>query len=206
MDIKKLLFGGATKTIYNKVKNATGAINDDGTIKTADNNSDANVQIHSQSKSPFQLNTNKEIVGDNADKEMMQFEPCKYNNKNCKYADIYGVCMAENCLFDKEETPVLTEAFFTECIICKKKFQANPREMKAYICPSCLERIQRTEVLPFTCVHCGKKQNHPSKIPMSGICDDCFDHELFNDQYTVKHHTYVRKETNSTPTTNHDLM
>lgn len=204
--LKNLLSGGSTKTIYTAFKGVTGETNDDGTIKTADNNSDAVKQVREEKKSSYSLDSEKEITGDNPDSEMMQFEPCKYNNKKCKYADVYGVCVAENCLFDNDEKPTLTESFFTECIICKNKFKVNPRNMKAYICPSCIERIQRTEVLPFTCVHCGKKQNHPSKIPMSGICDDCFDHELFNDQYTVKAHTYVRKETNSTPTTNHDLM
>ena len=184
----------------------TGEINDDGTIKTSDNDSNKVKVTRKDSRSPFSLNSGKEVLGDNYNKEMMQFEPCKYDNKKCKYVDIYGVCMAENCLFDKEETAPLTEAFYTECIICKSVFKINPREMKAYICPSCLARIQKTEVLPFTCCHCGKKQNHPSQIPMSGICDDCFYHELFNDQYRVVHHTYVRKETNHTPTTNHDLM
>lgn len=180
--------------------------NSDGSIRSKDNSSEA---VHEQSKTPktaFAMNNDKEVVGDNPNEVMRQFDPCKFNRKNCKYCDLYGNCMAENCLFDEEETAPLTKQFYTECIICHQKFSVDPKEMKSYICKSCLDRIHAREVLPFTCVHCGKQQNHPAVIPFSGICDECFSHELFNNDYTVRNHTYLRKDTGTTPTTDSKLI
>ena len=185
---------------------SNGSINDDGSIKNNINSSETAVNKVKAKTTPYSMNNQKEIVGDNANKEMIQFEPCKYNRTKCKYIDIYGNCMAENCLFDYEETPPLTKQYYTECIFCKQKFSVDPKEMKSYICPSCLKRINEREVLPFTCVHCGKKQNHPSVIPFSGICDECFSHELFNDDYAVRNHTYMRKDTGTSATTDADLI
>ena len=137
---------------------------------------------------------------------MMQFEPCKYQKKKCKYIDINGLCMAENCLFDSEETPVLTKKFWTECLICKKTFCIDPREMRVPFCPSCIARMQQAEVLPFTCIHCGKQQNHPSKIIFSRMCDECISHQLFNDQYTVINHSYMKSNRTNEASTDPEIM
>ena len=175
-----------------------GNLNPDGSINYNGNSS--TLATSQNAKAALTLKGTKEVKGDNADREMKQFEQCKYKRESCKYIDLYGNCMAENCLFDQEECPPLTKKYFTECIICKEKFCVDPRDMRAYICQSCLDRIHRVEVLPFECVHCGKLQHHPAIIPFSGICDECFHNELFNDQYTVTpephHHTghhYIRK-------------
>jgi hypothetical protein len=173
-----------------------GNLNPDGSINYNGNSS--TLATSQNAKAALTLKGTKEVKGDNADREMKQFEQCKYKRESCKYIDLYGNCMAENCLFDQEECPPLTKKYFTECIICKEKFCVDPRDMRAYICQSCLDRIHRVEVLPFECVHCGKLQHHPAIIPFSGICDECFHNELFNDQYTVDPedphiHNYHRK-------------
>lgn len=157
--------------------NNDGTLNDDGTPKT-NTNSSSSVQNVETLKSAYGT---EEIVGDDQDKIMCSFDPCKYNKASCKYIDNHGRCVAETCLFDKNETPVLTNQFWSKCIICNKEFSIDPREMKAYICDSCFARIHAAEVLPFTCIHCGKTQDHPSKLMFSRICDECFDYKLFND-------------------------
>ena len=181
-----------------------GITNPDGSVRTSDNTE--SLAYEQNKKAAFSKNGTKEVKGDNADRQMLQFEECKYHKEACKYIDLYGNCMAENCMFDQEETPPLTKKYWTICSICKEKFSVDPREMREYWCQSCLDRIHAREVLPFTCVHCGRKQNHPAVIPFSGICDYCFNHELFNDQYMVEcychgRHTcdYHKKDMSDTP-------
>ena len=174
-----------------------GTLNPDGSISYGGNSS--TLATSQNAKAAMTLKGTKEIQGDNPNREMKQFEQCKYKRESCKYIDLYGNCMAENCLFDQEECPPLTKKYFTECIICKEKFCVDPRDMRAYICQSCLDRIHRVEALPFTCVHCGKQQHHPAKIPFSGIRDECFNNELFNDQYVVEQHHYHRKNGDYSP-------
>jgi hypothetical protein len=181
-----------------------GITNPDGSVRTSDNTE--SLAYEQNKKAAFSKNGTKEVKGDNADRQMLQFEECKYHKEACKYIDIYGNCMAENCMFDQEETAPLTKKYWTICSICKEKFSVDPREMREYWCQSCLDRIHAREVLPFTCVHCGRKQNHPAVIPFSGICDYCFNHELFNDQYMVEcychgRHTcdYHKKDMSDTP-------
>ena len=181
-----------------------GITNPDGSVRTSDNTE--SLAYEQNKKAAFSKNGTKEVKGDNADRQMLQFEECKYHKEACKYIDLYGNCMAENCMFDQEETAPLTKKYWTICSICKEKFSVDPREMREYWCQSCLDRIHAREVLPFTCVHCGRKQNHPAVIPFSGICDYCFNHELFNDQYMVEcychgRHTcdYHKKDMSDTP-------
>ena len=174
-----------------------GITNPDGSVRTSDNTE--SLKYEQNKKAAFSKTGTKEVKGDNADRQMLQFEECKYHKEACKYIDIYGNCMAENCLFDQEETPPLTKKYWTICTICKKKFSVDPREMREYFCQSCLDRIHAREVLPFTCVHCSKSQHHPAIIPFSGICDECFHNELFNDQYVVENHSYHRKDGGYSP-------
>lgn len=181
-----------------------GITNPDGSVRTSDNTE--SLAYEQNKKAAFSKTGSKEVEGDNANRQMLQFEECKYHKEACKYIDLYGNCMAENCMFDQEECAPLTKKYWTICSICKEKFSVDPREMREYWCQSCLDRIHAREVLPFTCVHCGRKQNHPAVIPFSGICDYCFNHELFNDQYMVEcychgRHTcdYHKKDMSDTP-------
>jgi hypothetical protein len=174
-----------------------GDMNADGTIRTSDNTE--SLAFEQNQKAAFSKTGIKEVKGDNADRQMQQFEECKYHKKSCKYIDIYGNCMAENCLFDQEECAPLTKKYWTVYTICKEKFSVDPKEMREYFCQSCLDRIHAVEVLPFTCVHCGKQQHHPARIPFSGICDECFSNELFNDQYVVENHSYHRANGDYSP-------
>ena len=52
--------------------------------------------------------------------------------------------------------------------------------MRVPFCDRCIARMQKAEVLPFTCINCGKEQNHPSLIMFSSICDYCVKFKLFN--------------------------
>ena len=174
-----------------------GEINPDGSPRYSGNSE--SLKMEQPKRAAFSKTGSTEVKGDNADRQMLQFEECKYGKEACKYIDLYGNCMAENCLFDQEECPPLTKKYWTICIICKEKFCVDPKEMRAYICQSCLDRIHAREVLPFSCVHCGKKQHHPAIIPFSGICDECFNNELFNDQYVVENHSYHRKNGDYSP-------
>lgn len=102
-----------------------------------------------------------------------QFEPCKYEGE-CKYKNVIsGRCSFETCIYN-DEWPIHSDEQEYECMVCHSINVRGPRDMKIHICDSCLERIRRTEELPFSCVFCGKKQSSPSKIPLSGICDKCF--------------------------------
>ena len=164
----------------------SGVHNPDGSIRFSGNDG-THLATETPKKAAFSKNGSKEIKGDNADRQMLQFEECKYGKKACKYIDLYGNCMAENCLFDQEECAPLTKKYWTICSICKEEFCVDPKEMREYWCQSCLDRIHAREVLPFKCVHpsCGKLQYHPAIIPFSGICDECFYNDLFNDTWEV---------------------
>lgn len=151
------------------------AYNDDGTPRTASNNSEANIPRQGRPR-----RQRDQIEGDNADLVLQQFDPCKYNNTKCKHIDNRGNCCYENCIFDKEETPVMMEQFWTHCIICDNEFSINPRNMKAYICDSCRERLFKAEKLPFTCIFCGRQQEKPARVIFSQTCDECFDYVVDN--------------------------
>lgn len=129
----------------------------------------------------------QELIGEGQidDPELVvSFEKCKYIEQDtqhkCKYRDIDDRCIFDHCVWDKNELPRQTRKWYTQCIICTKVFSRDPRYMKAIICDSCLKRMQAAESLPFTCVNCGKKQNHPAIIMFSSICDYCTQHKLFN--------------------------
>ena len=154
----------------------SGMINDDGSAATGLNSS--NKVINRIPKNNY---TGEEIVGDDADKDMTVFDPCKYNRKNCKYCDVYGNCMYETCIFDMDENPPINKQVVVKCEICTAEFSVDTKEMKSYICPSCRSRILAAEKLPFTCMHCGKQQNHYSKWMFSRLCDECLDKYIFND-------------------------
>ena len=122
--------------------------------------------------------------------EIVAFEICKRVKANpednkCKYIDIDNRCTHDHCVWDEDESPMVTKKWFTECIICKKKFDRDPRDMRVPFCDTCIARMQKAEVLPFTCINCGKQQNHPSLIMFSSICDYCVKFKLFNN--TCKH-------------------
>lgn len=103
-----------------------------------------------------------------------QFELCSHTDVDCQYRNVIsGRCAFETCIYD-DEFPVHVEQQEFECEFCKAPTVRNPREMKIHVCDSCLARIRKTEVLPFSCVFCGKSQSSPSKIPLSGICNTCF--------------------------------
>lgn len=145
-------------------------------------------------------NQNLEIIGEGqrTGDQLVAMEKCRKldedTDKQCKYIDNYGNCIFDNCIWDMNEIPNTTKKWWYKCIICDQPSSINPRYMKAHICQSCQDRMWAAEKLPFKCVHCGKTQNHPSKLMFSGICDECFKHEVFNDCYTVRHHTYMRKD------------
>lgn len=101
-------------------------------------------------------------------------------DNECKFRDIDGRCAFEHCIYDGYELPNITKKFMTRCVICTKEFEMDPRFMKAHICTSCLQRIQKAEKLPFTCICCGTQQDKPSIIPFSSICDYCVSYKLFN--------------------------
>ena len=114
-----------------------------------------------------------EMKGDGADDPKIQFEPCKYKDKDCKYYDNYGNCIFENCRFDQEELPPTVTQWWFTCLICHKPDSIDPKHMKAHFCKSCIDRMNEAEVLPFTCRYCGRSQNHPSQWMFSRVCDDC---------------------------------
>lgn len=102
----------------------------------------------------------------------LQFQDCK--ESTCKYYDILTkTCMFENCMFHNELPKQASFSIF-ECQICHNPYSRSVMNDKIMICDSCLDRIKAVEKLPFNCVFCGKSQAYPSKIPLSGICDECF--------------------------------
>lgn len=100
-----------------------------------------------------------------------QFEEC--DKKECNFYSEDGRCSFETCIYDNE-FPVTKPTQSFKCKVCDNICYRDPREMKIMICDDCLRRIQATEKKPFTCVFCGKSQSHNSIIPISGICDKCF--------------------------------
>lgn len=133
------------------------------------------------------LNTSTKILegdGQHPD-EICAFEICKRVKANpednkCKYIDIENRCTYDHCVWEENESPMLTKKWWTKCVICDQEFTRDPRDMRVPFCDSCLERIHKAEKLPFTCICCGNKQNHPSLIMFSGICDYCVKFKLFN--------------------------
>lgn len=120
----------------------------------------------------MQSNNNDSLDFNEEKPPYKQFDECK-DHPNCKYRDTSGNCIYETCIFDNE-SPGQNPTWFFECQICHKTEVREPRDMKVMFCDECLERIKKTEELPFTCVFCGESQSTPSKIPLSGICDKCF--------------------------------
>lgn len=145
-------------------------------------------QVRQQAiSSSFSSNDESEMQGDGQiddPEQVVSFEICKMLDKDdehhCKYMDIANKCIFDQCIYDTEELPKFTRKWYTKCLICTEVFARDPRYMKAPFCDSCISRMQAAEKLPFTCVNCGKKQNHPAIIMFSSTCDYCTQHKLFN--------------------------
>lgn len=101
----------------------------------------------------------------------LQFEEC--DQKDCIYYNETGYCSRETCMWENE-LAITAPMMLNKCKVCDETFGIDPRTMDIQICPSCLSRMLKAEKKPFTCVMCGKKQSHNSKIFLSGLCDKCF--------------------------------
>lgn len=123
-----------------------------------------------------------EVTGDKYEHDngqLEQFCRCIYldeegeNSLHCKWVDTQGNCALESCIWDPEETPVRNTTWTFTCIFCGKPSTIDPKNMKAHICQTCMDRIYQAEHLPFTCRYCGKTQNSRSQWVLSQVCDDC---------------------------------
>jgi len=101
-----------------------------------------------------------------------QFALCHYTENSCKYKDVNGYCIFENCVVDGTNPPAVLLHYY-ECIICKNVDCCTPMDLKAHICTHCLERIQAAEVLPHTCRWCGASVDTPPTWMFSGLCEEC---------------------------------
>ena len=103
-----------------------------------------------------------------------QFEGCRHKEDyQCKFINNDGTCIFETCVMDNHKPPRVLLWYF-KCLICKEEDCMKPEEMRAPFCHSCIERMNRAEQLPHSCVICGRHVNSPAVLMMSGICDDCF--------------------------------
>jgi len=151
----------------------------------------------------------KRMVGDGQNEALESFKKCKYASeeydvtkgsftfrRKCKYADMYGRCVFDDCLWDSANMPKLTHKWWFTCIICDKTVSLNPKHVDVPICDECRIRMLRAEKLPFVCECCGDGQMKPSKIMFSSLCDKCVQEQLFNNDYMVtshedRHHSYL---------------
>lgn len=110
---------------------------------------------------------------DTEEKDLDQFEKCKVKDGElCKYCDTNDRCIFETCIVDNEYPPQ-TLLWYFECIACKEIDSIKPRNMKIHFCKNCIEQLQTAQVLPFTCILCGKSQASRGKGFGNQICDEC---------------------------------
>ena len=120
--------------------------------------------------------------------KLVQFEDCikeaNGEKSDCKFKDINGKCIFETCIVENELPPTQI-LWYYECIACKNVDCINPNEMKIHLCHQCIERLQRSEVLPFTCIICGQSQATPAQGWSTPICDTCL--RKLNNSVHCKH-------------------
>ena len=158
------------------------------------------------------VSNTKRMKGDGQDGPMESFEQCKYASeeydvtmgsfkfrRKCKYADMYGRCIFDDCIWDSGNMPKLTHKWWFNCVICDKTVSLNPKHVDVPICDECRIRMLRAEKLPFVCEGCGDGQMKPSKIMFSSLCDKCVEEQLFNNDYTVRNHTYIKQPQGNHP-------
>ena len=133
----------------------------------------------------------KKYEGDDADKPLESFEQCKHPDYNytsedhpivkhkCIYADSYGRCTRDECVFDAYETSKVCNKHWDTCILCGNALTVPPNMMDVPFCDLCKARLLFSETLPFTCLLCGQSQDRPSKAPFSEICDECFKNYIY---------------------------
>lgn len=112
-------------------------------------------------------------ASDTEEKNLDQFEECKVQD-NCVFKDTNGRCIFETCLV-QNELPPATLLWFFECIACKEIGSIKPNEMRIHFCQNCIDQLQKAQVLPFSCILCGKSQGNRGKGFGNQICNTCID-------------------------------
>jgi hypothetical protein len=59
----------------------SGELNPDGTVRYAANTE--SLKMDQPKRAAFTMNGSTEVKGDNADRQMLQFEECKYSKEAC---------------------------------------------------------------------------------------------------------------------------
>ena len=137
--------------------------------------------------------SDQQVIGDGQGVALESFGECIHKDDNydaeaegykgvyhrCRYADMYGRCIYDNCVFDQNEGPKVAHKHWIKCIFCGSSISLDPKLIDAPICDKCRAIFLQCCQLPFTCQCCGKSCNYPSKIYFSRICDDCLE-KIYN--------------------------
>lgn len=143
----------------------------------------------------FESSTNQKVIGDGQQEPLESFTQCVHANDDydaeakdgykgvyhrCRYADIHGRCIYDNCVFDQNEAPKVAHKHWTRCIVCGSEISLDPKLIDTPICDKCRAIFLQCCKLPFTCQLCGSSQSWPSKVYFSRICDDCWNKIINN--------------------------
>ena len=136
--------------------------------------------------------SDEQVIGDGQWEALESFEGCCHMNDfydaeakdgykgvkwRCRYADIYGRCIYDNCVFDQNEAPKIAHKHWTKCIICNSDLSMDPKLIETPICSKCRAIFLQAENLRdgWECQLCGKKFIKPSPVVFSRICKDCWE-------------------------------
>lgn len=131
--------------------------------------------------------SNQRVLGDGQMVPLESFGQCVHASDNydaskngykgvyhrCRYADIYGRCIYDNCVFDQNEAPKIAHKHWIQCIVCGDSISLDPKLVDAPVCDKCRAIFLECCKLPFKCQSCGRSQSSPSKIYFSRLCDKC---------------------------------
>lgn len=165
----------------------------------------------------FESTTNTKVIGDGQQEPLESFNKCVHASDDydaeekdgykgvyhrCRYADIYGRCIFDNCIFDQNESPKIAHKHWVRCIVCDSEMSLDPKHIDAPICDKCRAIFLQCCKLPFTCQLCGSSQNSPSRVYFSRICDKCWE-KIINNGKSVDCVNYSPRT--SVVSTNYDL-
>jgi hypothetical protein len=143
----------------------------------------------------FESTSQEKVIGDGQQAALESFEGCihsddEYDSESkdgykgiyhrCRYADMYGRCIYDNCVFDQNEGPKIAHKHWVKCIVCDAEISLDPKLIDVPICDKCRAIFLQCCKLPFTCQICGESQSSPSKVYFSRICDECWDKIINN--------------------------
>ena len=138
--------------------------------------------------------SDQQVIGDGQQEPLESFTQCVHADDDydaeekdgykgvyhrCRYADKYGRCIYDNCVFDQNEGPKIAHKHWVTCICCSADISLDPKLIDVPICDRCRAMFLQACKLPFSCRICGEEQCSPSMVLFSGICDECWD-KIFN--------------------------